>query len=68
MTQLRRRLASQAGFTLAELLVVVAILGILVAVAVPLYTGFIDKAHDTATKSNAHIAKIDAAAVAAVAP
>ena len=43
------------GFTLVELIVVIAILGILAAVAVPAYTGYITKAHDASA-----ITKLDA--------
>jgi type IV pilus assembly protein PilA len=68
MTTLRRRLASQAGFTLAELLVVVAIIGILSAVAVPVYMGFFHRADDTAAAANVRIAEIDTAGAAILAP
>ncbi|MEG1774122.1 MAG: prepilin-type N-terminal cleavage/methylation domain-containing protein, partial [Oscillospiraceae bacterium] len=35
---------SKKGFTLVELMVVVAILGVLVAVAIPVYNGVTEKA------------------------
>ena len=39
---------TKKGFTLVELLVVIAILAILASVAVVGYTAFVDKAHDNA--------------------
>mgnify|MGYP002624116401 CR=1 FL=1 len=37
-----------AGFTLVELIVVIAILGILAGIAIPVYSGYIKKAHEAA--------------------
>lgn len=47
MKKFKERMAEKAGFTLVELIVVIAILGILAAVAVPAYSGYVKKA-DTA--------------------
>jgi len=53
---------NKKGFTLAELLVVVAIIGILVAVSIPIFTAQLNKARKATNQANLRAAK--AAAVA----
>lgn len=43
---------SQTGFTLIELLVVMIIVGVLAAIAIPLFLNQKAKAHDTSTKAD----------------
>lgn len=50
------------GFTLAELLIVVAIIGVLVAVSVPIFTTQRSKAVDAVNKANIRAAKSKALA------
>jgi type IV pilus assembly protein PilA len=52
VTKIKNRMASEQGFTLIELLIVIIILGILVAIAVPSYLSFRGKAQTAAAESN----------------
>ncbi|MFQ5947896.1 MAG: type II secretion system protein [Acidimicrobiia bacterium] len=49
---IRRRLASDEGFTLIELMVVVLIIAVLIAIAIPSFIGFRDSAQDRQVQSD----------------
>ena len=49
------------GFTLAELLIVVAIIAVLVAIAIPVFTSQLEKSRDSVSVSNMRAAYAEAA-------
>lgn len=52
MVKFRKMLVNDKGFTLVELLVVIAVLGILAAIAIPRLTGVTDKARLAEAKTS----------------
>ena len=54
---LKKKLNNDKGFTLAELLIVVAIIAILVAVSIPVFTSQLGKAKVSTDKANIRAAK-----------
>ncbi len=52
-----QKLKENKGFTLAELLIVVAIIAVLVVIAIPVFTNNLDKAKEAADDANARAAK-----------
>ena len=60
---MRKIRSSKKGFTLAELLIVVAIIGVLVGISIPIFTTQLAKSRLATNKANARAAK--AAAIAA---
>lgn len=53
---------NKKGFTLAELLVVVAIIGVLVAISIPIFTSQLEKARDATDAANLRAAYAEVSA------
>lgn len=63
MKNLKAKLRKNGGFTLIEMLIVVAIIAILIAVSIPLVNGALEKARDATDQANERAAKAEAALV-----
>lgn len=61
MKGLREKFHNKKGFTLVEMLIVVAIVAILVAISIPLVTASLDKAKEATDNANIRAAKACAA-------
>ena len=61
ISTLKKKL-SKKGFTLAELLVVVAIIAVLVAISIPIFNSQLEKSRDAVTVSNIRAAYAEATA------
>ena len=59
---MKKTLKNKKGFTLAELLIVVAIIAVLVAIAIPIFTSQLEKSRETADIANVRSAYADAVA------
>ena len=59
--KMKKKLTKNGGFTLVEMLIVVAIIAILVAVSIPLINSALEKARDAADQANERAAKAEAA-------
>lgn len=61
MNNLKNKLKKNGGFTLIEMLIVVAIIAILIAVSIPLVGSALEKARDATDMANERAAKAEAA-------
>ena len=57
---MKKTLRNKKGFTLAELLIVVAIIAVLVAIAIPIFTAQLEKARDAVSVANLRTAYAEA--------
>lgn len=59
MEKLRTKLRKKGGFTLIEMLIVVAIIAILIAVSIPMVSGALDKAKKATDAANVRAARAE---------
>lgn len=60
MNGLREKFRNKKGFTLIEMLIVVAIIAILIAISIPLINGALEKSRDATDQANERAAKAEA--------
>ncbi len=60
MEKLQKKLKKQGGFTLVEMLIVVAIIAILIAVSIPMVSGALDRAKQATDAANVRAGKAQA--------
>ena len=53
LKNLKKKFKSKKAFTLIELIIVIAIIGVLIAILVPTMTGFVTQAREATAKANA---------------
>lgn len=61
LQKLNNKLSNKKGFTLMEMLIVVAIIAVLVAIAIPTFSGQIEKANQATDAANIRAAYAEAA-------
>ena len=60
MKALKQKMGKNGGFTLVEMLIVVAIIAILIAISIPLINGALERARDATDQANERSAKAEA--------
>ncbi len=68
MRGIKEKLNRKEGFTLAELLIVVAIISVLVAIAIPVFTNQLEKSRETTDAANIRSAYAEIATAALTDP